>query len=96
MSNDTGTTDPAVRNALLLLVEQHGQRDIMSGARKASLTITLDPGHEMVVTATIHDRRRERIIAIGATAMAVVATMIAIIVISPALLQLAKVLTNAT
>lgn len=67
-----------LKQTLLSLVEQTGTRDIMSGARQASLTLTLDGSHEMVVRATVHDRRRERIIAIIATLGCVVSASVAL------------------
>lgn len=65
----------SLKQTLLSLVERTGTRDIMSGARQASLTLVLDGGHEMVVRATVHDRRRERLIAI----IAVIGCMAALI-----------------
>jgi hypothetical protein len=72
MPDDSQTDTAQIGKALVLLVEQQGQRDALSGARKASMRLTLDEGHEMVVTATIHDQHRERIIMVIAVILGMI------------------------
>ena len=80
--------------SLVPLVEQRGRRDWMSGARQAMLSLPLDDGREMVVKATIHDRRRERIIVMFATGLCLASFVGAAITVGPALLHPTTSITN--
>lgn len=76
MSTMSEQTDWApIQQAFTTLVEQQGKRDPLNAQRTASVILELDEGHDMVVTAVIHDLKREHKVAWIATTIAVVSVL---------------------